>query len=195
MPTPCSLLSDLRIGFGGGRARLLRFFRCGFSGREDRAGLAPDLRPIGDDPVRRRGRCGCWSAGPLSDKWGRKALIFSGTFICAFGAGAISLIPDGAWLLFAVLRFLIGFGLAGSFAPATTLIVEITPTRHRTVLAGLFIVAPTVGTMIASLTVANLLAQLGWRGVAALGVILAVFGVLVIFVIPESVRWLAVKGR
>jgi putative MFS transporter len=133
--------------------------------------------------------------GALSDKWGRKALIVSGTFICAFGAGAISLIPDGAWLLFAVLRFLVGFGLAGSFAPATTLIVEFTPTRHRTVVAGLFIVAPTVGTMIASLTVANLFTQLGWRGVAALGVIPALLGVLVIFVIPESVRWLAAKGR
>jgi len=30
---------------------------------------------------------------------GRKALIVSGTFICAFGTGAISLIPDGAWLV------------------------------------------------------------------------------------------------
>jgi putative MFS transporter len=133
--------------------------------------------------------------GALSDKWGRKALIVSGTFICAFGAGAISLIPDGAWSLFAVLRFLVGFGLAGSFAPATTLIVEITPTRHRTIVTGLFVVAPTVGTMIASLTVANLFAQLGWRGVAALGVIPALFGVLAIFMIPESVRWLAAKGR
>jgi len=133
--------------------------------------------------------------GALSDKWGRKALIVSGTFVCAFGAGAISLIPDGAWLLFAALRFLVGFGLAGSFAPATTLIVEITPTRHRTVVGGLFIVAPTVGTMIASLTVANLFAQLGWRGVAALGAIPAVFGLVVIFVVPESVRWLAAKGR
>ena len=133
--------------------------------------------------------------GALSDKWGRKALIVSGTFICAIGAGSISLIPDGAWLLFAVLRFLVGFGLAGSFAPATTLIVEITPTRHRTVVGGLFIVAPTVGTMIASLTVANLFAQLGWRGVAALGIIPAVFGVAVIFLVPESVRWLAAKGR
>ena len=30
MPAPCSLLGDLRIGFGGGRARLLRFFSVGF---------------------------------------------------------------------------------------------------------------------------------------------------------------------
>jgi MFS family permease len=37
--------------------------------------------------------------GALSDKRGRKTLIVGGTFICAFGAGAISLIPDGAWLL------------------------------------------------------------------------------------------------
>ena len=42
---------------------------------------------------------GRWSGGALSDKRGRKALIVGDTFIFAFGAGAISLIPDGAWLL------------------------------------------------------------------------------------------------
>ena len=39
------------------------FFQRGFSGGKDRARLASDLRPVGDDPVRRRGRCGGWSAG------------------------------------------------------------------------------------------------------------------------------------
>jgi hypothetical protein len=60
---PCSLLGDLRVGFSGGRARLLRFFQRGFSRRKDRAGLAPDLWPIGDDPIRRRGWCGGRSTG------------------------------------------------------------------------------------------------------------------------------------
>ena len=138
---------------------------------------------------------GALAWGALSDVWGRKALIVSGTFICAFGAGAIALIPDGAWALFAALRFLVGFGLGGSFAPATTLIVEITPTRHRTVVASLFVISATLGVFLASSTVAALLGLIGWRGIAALGVLPAFVGLGVLFVVPESVRWLAAKGR
>jgi len=42
--------------------------------------------------------------GALSDALGRKRQLIFGYLICAFGAGAIALIPDGAWQLFAVLR-------------------------------------------------------------------------------------------
>ena len=135
----------------------------------------------------------CW--GALSDAWGRKALIVSGTFICAFGAAAIALIPDGAWALFAGLRFLVGFGLGGSFAPATTMIVEITPTRHRTVVASLFVISATLGVFLASSTVAALLGLIGWRGIAALGVVPAFIGLGVLFFVPKSVRWLIAKGH
>ncbi len=135
----------------------------------------------------------CW--GALSDAFGRKSLIVSGTFICAFGAAAIAVIPDGAWVLFAALRLLVGFGLGGSFAPATTMIVEITPTRHRTVVASLFVISATLGVFLASSTVAALLGLIGWRGIAALGVVPALIGLGVLFCVPESVRWLIAKGR
>jgi putative MFS transporter len=138
---------------------------------------------------------GALACGALSDLWGRKALIVSGTFICAFGAAAIAVIPDGAWAVFAALRFLVGFGLGGSFAPATTMVVEITPTRHRTVVASLFVISATLGVFLASSTVAALLGLIGWRGVAALGVVPAVIGIGVLFFVPESVRWLTAKGR
>ncbi|WP_163484563.1 inorganic phosphate transporter, partial [Escherichia coli] len=48
----------------------------------------------------------------FSDAWGRKKLLVAGTFICAAGSGAIALVPDGNWLLFSVLRFVVGVGLA-----------------------------------------------------------------------------------
>src|SRR5215831_7242286 len=49
--------------------------------------------------------------GGLSDAWGRKAQMIIGTFICAFNAALIGFIPDGAWRLFAILRFFVGVGL------------------------------------------------------------------------------------
>ncbi|GEP53517.1 MFS transporter [Reyranella soli] len=138
---------------------------------------------------------GALAWGSLSDAWGRKKLLVAGTFICAAGSGAIALVPDGDWLLFTALRFVVGVGLAACATPITTLIVELTPTRHRTFITGLLVVFATVGSFIAALIAATLLGFLGWRGVAAVGVVPAVMGVLFIFLLPESARWLVAKGR
>ena len=138
---------------------------------------------------------GALAWGSFSDAWGRKKLLVAGTFICAAGSGAIALVPDGDWLLFAALRFIVGVGLAACATPITTLSVELTPTRHRTFVTGLLVVFATVGSFLAALIAATLLGLLGWRGVAAVGVLPAVMGVLFIVLLPESARWLVAKGR
>lgn len=135
----------------------------------------------------------CW--GALADAWGRKTLVILATFISALCAGAISLIPDDAWVLFTLLRFGVGFGLAGAATTMTVLIVEFTPTKWRTMLAGIPVVAATVGTLVASALAALLLHLLGWRGLAAVGLAPAVVGLLTLALVPESVRWLVAKGR
>lgn len=133
--------------------------------------------------------------GALSDALGRKRQLVFGYLICACGAGGIALVPDGDWQLFAALRVAVGFGLAAASVPSLTMIVEITPTRVRTVVASLAVVFSTVGTLSASLMGATLYTWLGWRNVAALGVAPAAIAVLVLFFVPESVRWLVAKGR
>ncbi|MGZ5914157.1 MAG: MFS transporter [Hyphomicrobium sp.] len=138
---------------------------------------------------------GALAWGSFSDAWGRKKLLVAGTFICAAGSGAIALVPDGDWLLFTALRFVVGVGLAACATPITALIVELTPTRHRTFITGLLVVFATVGSFIAALIAATLLGFFGWRGVAAVGIVPAVMGVLFIFLLPESARWLVATGR
>lgn len=141
------------------------------------------------------GIVGALVGGSLGDRWGRKAILVAGSFLCAAAAGSIALIPSGAWVLFAALRFIVGTALGATVTPFNTLLVECTPTRYRTILSSLGVVFPTVGSLIASLSSAALLGVLGWRGVAALGVAPAVIGVLAIFVVPESVRWLVARGQ
>ena len=133
--------------------------------------------------------------GALSDAFGRKRMVVSGYLICALGAGSIALVPDGNWQLFAVLRFAVGFGLAAASVPSLTLIVEFTPTRHRTIVSGLMVIFATVGTLAASIMGATLYTTLGWRMVAALGVAPAIVAVFVWLYVPESVRWLVAKAR
>lgn len=133
--------------------------------------------------------------GAFADKWGRKPLIVIGTFICAAASAALALVPEGSWQLFAVLRFGVGFGLAAAATPTGALIVEYTPTRLRTFATSFIVVANSVGVLLAATTAASLLAQLGWRGVAAFGVAPAALGVLVWIFVPESYLWLLSVGR
>src|SRR5579864_3663853 len=118
-----------------------------------------------------------------------------GTFICGISAGLIAFVPTGAWVVLALLRFMVGFGLAAGVTPALTIVVELTPTRWRTGMTSFFIVFASAGTLLASFTAATLLNAFGWRGVAATAFVAVIIGILVWIFVPESVRWLAAKGR
>ena len=83
--------------------------------------------------------------GAFSDAWGRKPQIVIGTFICAVSSGLIAFIPEGAWWLFAILRFFVGVGLTAAVTPSLTVVVELTPTRHRTVATSFYVVFASAG--------------------------------------------------
>jgi MFS transporter, putative metabolite:H+ symporter len=133
--------------------------------------------------------------GGLSDAWGRKVTMIIGTFICAASSGLMGIVPAGSWEIFAVLRFFIGVGLTAGVTPSLAIQVELTPTRHRTLLTSFYLVFASAGGFLASGASAALLEPLGWRGVAMLGMAPAVVGVLIWIYVPESVRWLVAKGR
>ncbi len=139
--------------------------------------------------------CGAIIWGGLADAWGRKSQLVIGTFICGIGAGLIGFIPDGSWGLFAILRFIVGFGLTAAVTPCLTIVVETAPTRHRTALSSFYVVFATAGTLVSSATAATLLSVLGWRGVAMLGALTVPVGIAIALWVPESVRWLTAKGH
>lgn len=133
--------------------------------------------------------------GSLSDLFGRKLQTVTGTLICGVAAGLIGFLPTGAYVPLAILRIFVGFGLAAAITPALTIVVEMTPTRWRSGLTSLFVVTAAVGPWLASLTAHALLHAIGWRGLAMLGLLPILIGALVWVFVPESVRWLAAKGR
>jgi MFS transporter, putative metabolite:H+ symporter len=133
--------------------------------------------------------------GALADRFGRKALLVAGVTLCALSAGSVSFIPDGAWVTFAMLRFFVGFGVGAAASVAVPLIVEYTPTRHRTVVTSATVIPVSLGILAASLSAATLLHQIGWRGLAALGFLPLVPALLIALIMPESVRWLVSRGR
>jgi putative MFS transporter len=138
---------------------------------------------------------GALAWGALSDRFGRKRLLVTAVVLCGLAAGSVSFIPDGAWMLFATLRFVVGFGVGAGAAVGVPLIVEYTPTRHRTMLASATVIPVSLGVLAASLTAATLAGEIGWRGLAMLGFAPLVPAILIAFVMPESVRWLVMRGR
>jgi len=78
--------------------------------------------------------------GGLSDLVGRKVTMITGTLICAAASGLMGVVPSGAWQVFAILRFFIGVGLTAGVTPSLAIQVELTPTRHRTLLTSFYLV-------------------------------------------------------
>jgi MFS transporter, putative metabolite:H+ symporter len=133
--------------------------------------------------------------GRIADRVGRKTMICGGGLIFSLGAAGCAAIPDGAWILFSMLRFVVGFGMTAAISGQSPLIVEITPTRFRTFISSLMVAPVALGTMFAAVIAANLLPVIGWRGVAATGALPIITSLLIAWVAPESVRWLLSRGR
>ena len=129
--------------------------------------------------------------GRLADRIGRKRIVVAGAVVCAAGAGALALAPDGAWVLFALIRVVVGIGYGGAGASNFALIVEHTPTRWRTHLTSSLGAFAGIGLVAASAVAATLLHSLGWRGVAALCAAPILVAIAIAVVVPESPRWLA----
>jgi len=133
--------------------------------------------------------------GRIADTVGRKKTIWGGGLIFSLGAAGCALIPDGAWILFSMLRFVVGFGSIAAVSAQNPLVVEITPTRYRTFVSSMMVVPVALGTMFAAMISANLLPVIGWRGVAATGAMPILTSLLIAWIAPESVRWLLSRGR
>lgn len=138
---------------------------------------------------------GALAFGWIADRFGRKRVVVASSLLCCVCAGSIALVPDGAWLLFALLRFLVGFGYGGAGASQFALVVEYTPLARRTLITSSLGIPAGIGLLLASLVVTSLFPVLGWRGTAALAFLPILLVIAIALVAPESPRWLISAGR
>ena len=88
------------------------FFLVGYLVSVLAPGWHPHLRPGRGDAAIVRHRRHLWLAcrRPDGRYSGRKKMIWGGGLSFSLGAAGCALIPDGAWILFSMLRFVVGFG-------------------------------------------------------------------------------------
>jgi MFS family permease len=137
--------------------------------------------------------------GHLTDRWGRKKLfmITLALYLVATVATAFSF---SAWSFF-LFRFLAGAGIGGEYSAINSAIDELIPARVRGwvdlaingswwlgTAAGALLTIPLLNPKIFSI-------DLGWRLAFGLGAILGIGVLITRRLLPESPRWLMIKGR
>lgn len=134
-------------------------------------------------------------AGPISDRYGRRVVLFGAGFLfCVSALGAA--FPTHLWELLAA-RALGGLAIGSASLIAPLYIAEIAPPRERgrlVTLNQLAIVVGILGAFISNYTLSTF-ATNNWRWMFGVGAVPALALCLSLFWIPESPRWLLQRGR
>lgn len=138
---------------------------------------------------------GATLGGLLADRFGRRQVFALTLLVFGFATGAAALSWSvGALLVF---RFLIGLGLGAELPVASTLVSEFAPARVRgrvvVLLEAFWAVGWTLAALIGYFVVPR--SDDGWRWALALGALPALYAVVVRRGLPESVRFLELRGR
>ena len=138
---------------------------------------------------------GATLGGLLADRYGRRQVFALTLLIFGLATGAAALSWSvGALLVF---RFLIGLGLGAELPVASTLVSEFAPARLRgrvvVALEAFWAVGWTMAALIGYFVVPA--SDDGWRWALALGAVPALYAVVVRRTLPESVRFLELRGR
>jgi MFS transporter, putative metabolite:H+ symporter len=133
--------------------------------------------------------------GLLADRIGRRQVFALTLLVFGIATGAAAL----SWSLGALLvfRFFAGLGLGAELPVASTLVSEFAPARLRgRVVVGLeafWALGWTLAALVGFLVVPR--SEAGWRWALALGALPALYAVVIRRGLPESVRFLELRGR
>lgn len=136
-------------------------------------------------------------SGIMADRIGRKRVLIAGmtvstilTLLCAFA-------PSIGWLV--ALRFLAGLGMGAMFPLPYSMMSELVPSRMRGratgIMDSLLSVGYFVSPLLGALIIPNTAPDVGWRMLFVLGGLPVVYVFILARFLPESPRWLEIKGR
>ncbi|WP_368502180.1 MFS transporter [Corynebacterium sp.] len=138
---------------------------------------------------------GATLGGLLADRFGRRNVFAFSMLVYGLATGASALSSGLAMLL--ALRFLVGLGLGAELPVASTYVSEFSPRRVRGRMVVILEAFWAVGWILAAIigTTVVTAGNSGWRWALALGAIPAIYSMIVRRGLPESVRFLELRGR
>jgi SP family arabinose:H+ symporter-like MFS transporter len=148
-------------------------------------------------------------SGKLSDQYGRKMVLILSAIL--FLASAIGCMFSNSFTILVIFRLIGGLGIGVASMVSPLYISEFSPSRFRGMMVSLYQLALTVGIVIAYFSNAYLanhtnasfsdqlttkiFSQEVWRAMLGLGALPAGVFLICLFLVPESPRWLMVKGE
>lgn len=136
---------------------------------------------------------GAMGSGPLADRFGRKAVLVGSVLVFAIACLASGYSHDIQTLT--ALRFVTGLGLGAAMPNAVTLMSEYCPDSRRAMLTNAMFCGFPLGAAFGGFLAAWMIPHFGWRSVLHLGGLAPlVLAVLLLLLLPESVRYMVAKG-
>lgn len=147
-------------------------------------------------------------SGKLSDKYGRKVVLILSAVL--FLASALGCMLSGSFTSLIIFRLIGGLGIGVASMVSPLYISEFAPSRLRGMMVSLYQLALTIGIVLAYFSnaylsnhaaerhgsdmVNKILSAEVWRAMLGLGAVPAAIFLLCLFLVPESPRWLLLKG-
>jgi MFS transporter, AAHS family, 4-hydroxybenzoate transporter len=136
---------------------------------------------------------GALSFGPIADRIGRKPVLVFCTLFFGLGSLLTATVESLNGLL--LLRFITGLGLGGVLPNAIALTTEYAPARIRATTIMIMFCGFSLGAALGGLAAAGLIASFGWQSVFIVGgVAPCILFVFLLALLPESIRYLVVRG-
>ena len=136
---------------------------------------------------------GALGAGPLADRFGRKWLLIGS--VTLMGAASLASATSTNLTELEIWRFITGLGLGAAMPNAVTLMNEYCPDSKRSFITNSMFCGFPIGSAFGGFFAAWLIPHYGWRSLLILGgVVPLLLVVLMLFIMPESVRFMVVRG-
>ncbi len=144
---------------------------------------------------------GAMFAGALSDKMGRKKVLIITAIL--FFVSAVGAALANSLTIFILARLLGGLGIGAASMLSPLYISEIAPAKNRGMLVTLYQLAIVIGINLiyfVNLKISNYgdeawNVEYGWRYMLASGILPALLFFILLFIVPESPRWLTKNGK
>ena len=139
---------------------------------------------------------GAFFWGWMADRIGRRKVFIATALNFSLATGAMAFTPDHyGWLVLAFFRFLVGIGVAGLVAVDLPLVQEFVPSSKRGWIGGLVTSTVSIGGALGAASGAYLGPVVGWRGLFLIGLLPALFTLVIRAWVPESPGGLIRRGR
>ncbi|KAJ5154023.1 Major facilitator superfamily domain general substrate transporter, partial [Penicillium coprophilum] len=134
---------------------------------------------------------GTWLSDPLQEKFGRRSALFVAAVFCV--ALVIGTAHCNSWESLLVCRILLGVGIGSKASIAPIFAAEAAPDRHRGQVLMLWQLFDAFGIFLGFLCV--FLVKGSWRVLLATAIIPAIVLLFLVFICPESPRFLIQRNR